>query len=84
MKVHVFYFIGLGNVKLLKELIHHMNINIGDKHGYTPLHLAAVIGNQIIVDFLFENGANASATDSSGRSPLHWVVLSGNIQSSNQ
>ncbi|WP_409307605.1 ankyrin repeat domain-containing protein [Pectobacterium sp. B1J-3] len=45
-------------------------INAKNSLGYTPLHLASMVGNKEIVVFLLEKGANVNATDGDGYSPL--------------
>ena len=41
----------------------------------TPLHIAAVRGNQGIVDLLLEHGADPSLRDADGNTPLHKAVI---------
>ncbi|WP_154664331.1 ankyrin repeat domain-containing protein [Pseudodonghicola xiamenensis] len=38
--------------------------------GYTPLHLASMVGNIEIAQFLLDNGADVNALDFEGYSPL--------------
>lgn len=47
--------------------------------GQTPLHVAAILGHNSIVNFLLENGADPSAQDSSGATPLHEAIRYGNL-----
>jgi len=51
------------------------DVNFGDKHGNTPLHLAARRNSTILVDFLLKKGANVAAQNVLGVTPLHEVVL---------
>lgn len=41
--------------------------------GETPLHRAAAYGDEAIVEFLLENGADREARDAHGDSPLSWA-----------
>ena len=45
-------------------------MDIAEKDGSTPLHLASSTGKAEIVRLLLEHDANANATDKSGWTPL--------------
>jgi len=51
--------------------------------GGTPLHLAALTGQERVIEFLLEEGAdiNARADDEHGGTPLHWAAAFGVKQS---
>ena len=55
------------------ELEIDININSQDKHGNTPLHLAAITGHIETVKILLNHGAMVDQQDLGGRSPL-WHV----------
>lgn len=46
--------------------------------GYTPLHLASMVGNTEIAKFLLDNGADVNARDAEGYSPLVRAKANGN------
>jgi len=48
-------------------------VNITSNGGYTPLHLAAMSGNEEIVTLLLTAGADANLRDYSGRQPIHYL-----------
>ncbi|RSL84792.1 hypothetical protein CEP51_003696 [Fusarium floridanum] len=48
------------------------------KNGLSPAHLAAKAGSLECIKVLAKFGADLTATDSSGRSPLFWAILRGN------
>lgn len=52
------------------------NVNIPDKSGITPLHIAAELANaQICIRHLIqEGGAQVNATDQHGATPLHYAA----------
>ncbi|XP_061687168.1 NF-kappa-B inhibitor zeta isoform X2 [Syngnathoides biaculeatus] len=69
-------------------------LEVKDRHGQTPLQIAAVANQHLIVDDLLAHGANINTRDSWGRSPLHvcaakgfylclqsiWTTFSGRLQ----
>ncbi|ASY77058.1 ankyrin repeat domain-containing protein [Pectobacterium polaris] len=65
-----------------KEAIQLINknpelINSRTGAGFTPLHLAGMIGNKEIATFLLKKGADVNAVDSDGYSPLTRTVANG-------
>ena len=62
----------LETVKLLFQ--RGAKINQQDLEGLTPLHRAAMEGNEPCVDWLLENGASADITDHSDKYPLQTAV----------
>ncbi|MGC9105409.1 MAG: ankyrin repeat domain-containing protein [Thermoprotei archaeon] len=64
----------LQRVKYLVE-IHQCDVNIRDKDGNTPLHLAAWYGYLDIVKFLVEHGADVNARNAEGNTPLHLAIM---------
>ena len=59
-------------------------MNVKNKYGTTPLHLASKRGSGEILKFLIKNGADVNARDSyRGGSPLHWACEAGKIDSVN-
>ena len=56
-------------------------VNIQDRAGRTPLHLAALGGHIQCVKILLEAGANANVTDNKGgQTPLTLAANKGNIE----
>lgn len=54
-----------------------MQVNDGDRFGWTPLHLAAWHGKTDIVELLLQNGAQVDARDKYQMTPLHWAAAYG-------
>ena len=48
-----------------------------NEQGLTPLTLAALSDTVVLCTLLVKGGAGVNATDSLGRSSLHWAVLGG-------
>jgi cytohesin len=62
---------------LLKQL--KVDVNATEKlHKLTPLHLAAIMGNEEIVRALLEKGANVDTKNKNDESPLHLAVIAKN------
>ncbi|XP_041471085.1 uncharacterized protein LOC121420494 isoform X1 [Lytechinus variegatus] len=60
---------------LLKYTEVDVNLNIRNYEGYTPLHLAAMVGNPTLVTMLLEKGADINSKDSkNGWTPLFHAV----------
>ena len=51
------------------------NINSRSSNGSTPLHSAAACGAVEVIGLLLYHGANISAVDKDGLSPLHYAIL---------
>ena len=45
-----------------------------DEEGYTPLHLAVISGNSVIVRYLLSQGADVNAVDNEKHSAVHWAT----------
>jgi len=53
-------------------------INAKDKHGNTPLHIAARAGNLRLVKYLVETkGVDINSQNNDGETPLHLADFSG-------
>jgi ankyrin repeat protein len=55
-------------------------VNERDQMGYTPLHLAAIRGNQTIVEALLDQGADINARDFYGRTPFMLALREGHVE----
>ncbi len=51
--------------------------NTKDLFGWTPLHLAAMLGRVRIVETLLSNQADVDSQDDIGNAPLHWAAFFG-------
>ena len=71
----IYNAIRMGNVEKVKNLIEEgkFDVNTGDKNGRTPLFLAVRVDNLEVVQLLIDAGANVSARDADGATPLHYV-----------
>lgn len=49
----------------------HVDVNVADDHGVTPLHVAAQVLQPEAVDIFVRAGADPNRTDSRRRTPLH-------------
>lgn len=66
------------NNRLLKFLLSRtdkVNINIGNKNGWTALHEAAKTGNKKAVKLLCKYHADLSVTDCNGYTPIHIAAM---------
>ncbi|XP_071108992.1 ankyrin repeat domain-containing protein 50-like [Haliotis cracherodii] len=57
-----------------------VDVDGGDeKHGRTPLMVAAEKGHRRVFDFLIRKGANVSQVDDDGNNILHWACRGGHM-----
>jgi ankyrin repeat protein len=49
----------------------------GRHRGLSPLHFASKAGNEDVIRFLVDKGANMSGQDETGMTPLHWATKGG-------
>ena len=49
----------------------HADVNIADKYGNTPLHLAVAAGDDEMIKTLIAAGANVNAVNKEGKTPMH-------------
>lgn len=45
-----------------------------DSDGLTPLHLAVMAGNAVLVRFLLQKGAPVTTVDGEGHGIVHWAI----------
>ena len=61
-----------GDVKRVRGLAHHWNVNEPDANGTRPLHEAA---NAAVAQTLVDAGARPSSRDGRERTPLHRAIM---------
>ena len=68
-----------GNAEVVKHYIDAgTDVNVMNKHGWTPLHEAVTGGHKDIADLLIAKGADVNAEEAKNRiTPLHWAVWRG-------
>jgi len=68
-----------GNLKIIQVLVdkHHVNPNVTDEHGQTPLMLSAERGYLNIVRFLLEKGSDSRLRDNQGRTAFDLATKAG-------
>jgi ankyrin repeat protein len=49
-------------------------VNLQDKYGHTPLHVAASINSPAVADLLIQSGAEVNAQNEDGDAPLHYAA----------
>ncbi|CAF1385548.1 unnamed protein product [Adineta ricciae] len=54
-------------------------LDLQDHEGCSALHLACMNGNESMVEFLCERGANVKLVDNESHSLIHWVTVCGHL-----
>ena len=67
----------LGNAKIVRLLIDCAELDSTDNHDITPLMLAVEQGSILVVQELLDHGANITASNLDGATPLHLAVEHG-------
>jgi len=69
------------NFELVRYLSKRVNVNAKNSAGYTPLHIACILGYPEIVSYLvsYEGGAIVFTRDNEGKTPLHKAVESQHV-----
>jgi len=68
-----------GELSKVRDLIKRgANVNIKDKDGKTPLHIAVENNYEDIVKVLIQNNADVNIKDNNGNTPLHIAIMNGN------
>ena len=65
------------SVEDMERLFEHHPIDCRDSYNNTPLHEASCWGREDLVRFLLSRGADRSATDQYGKTPLDWAERRG-------
>lgn len=64
----------------ISNLLAKENINIKDKIGQSPLHLAVWTNNYLAVILLLQYKADINNQDQMGRTPLHCAIYNNNLK----
>lgn len=67
----------LGSYKEEKELPH---VDLKDKQGFSPLHVACMSGDLGAARCLLKHGADVGVTNDKGSTPLHWACSRGHTK----
>jgi ankyrin repeat protein len=68
-----------GELSKVKDFVNKgADINIKNKDGKTPLHIAVENNYEDIIKFLLENKADVNVKDNEGNTPLHIAIKKGN------
>ncbi len=68
-----------GTYAFFEDAIKTRNPSIRFDEGQTPLHLAVILGETHMVEYLIQSGASVNAKDSSGATALHEAVRYGHL-----
>ncbi|CAH0052216.1 unnamed protein product [Clonostachys solani] len=74
--------VALGRTDCASFLVRHQlspDVNVASREGYTPLHLACVLGSMLGIRFCFSNQASLNARSVDGSTPLHIAVRNGHF-----
>nr|XP_008101141.1 PREDICTED: ankyrin repeat and death domain-containing protein 1B isoform X1 [Anolis carolinensis] len=82
LKRTALHFAVAGNhISAVDFLLHHKaRVDIADKHGLVPIHLAAWTGNLDIMRMLIKAGADQKAKNQEGRNVLHFAAQNNNVR----
>ncbi len=69
-----------GTYSFFEDAIKMRNPSLRFDEGQTPTHLATILGEKHMVEYLLEEGASVNAKDSSGATALHEAVRYGQIE----
>ncbi|XP_067648882.1 ankyrin repeat, PH and SEC7 domain containing protein secG-like [Haliotis asinina] len=72
----------IGDLQQVKHIMSRGSVNINskdEKHGRTPLMVAAHEGHCRIFEFLITKGANKSEVDSDCKNFLHWACMGAHV-----
>ncbi len=70
-----------GSIDEVNSLLEKVDINVNDKDGYTPLHVACIKSHTEIAMVLIEKGADVNICDKNGCTPLHYeCYFNGNTE----
>ncbi|NEJ84302.1 hypothetical protein GR268_48615, partial [Rhizobium leguminosarum] len=74
------YIQEITNIILQLHLSSALDINVVNKKGYTPLHIAASEGHKELVELLLNLGAQIDTKDKNGNSTMHLAAREGHIR----
>lgn len=71
---------GPAQKKFLKVPANGLGVNVANRDGFTPLHIAAQYGHAVLVSLLVKHGASVGARNVNQAVPLHLACQAGNMQ----
>ena len=72
-----------GNVECVRFCLIYLEdslVNVPDAEGQTPLHLAAAAGDDVMVAYLLDRGAEIDAQDVNGETPFHLAARANHLE----
>jgi len=77
---NLFFYIEKKENENVKKYLLEKGIDIRDKEQRTPLINASFYGNEALLEWLLENGADIDAQDVNGFTALHFACQEGHLQ----
>ena len=63
-----------GRTSKVRQLLPQFDLRTADRHGNSPLHIAAQNGKRKISRILISHGFNVNAQNCKGQTPLHYAI----------